>query len=128
MGILKTAFSFAKGSPYKLAAIVIIVLAITTGIYYSGKTSGYNKAKAEELQAVKDAEKALAKKYNLILAKQDRAQQRALRLIERLRNRPRVTHNEIKQAANASECKHLGLEFNRVFNKLVDPPGTDRPK
>ncbi len=119
--MLKNILSFAKFSPYKMLAIVIAVLTITTTIYHYGKSAGYNKAKAQELKAVKAAEKVLVAKYDKILARNLRERKAALRLVERLRNRPEVTHDEIKEAANASSCEHLGLEFNRVYNKLVGP-------
>lgn len=110
-----------------MLVIVLTVLTITTTIYYSGKSAGYNRAKAQELKAVKKAEKVLVAKYDKILARNLRERKAALRLIERLRNRPEVTHDEIKEAANASSCKHLGPKFNSVYNKLVGPEPVTRP-
>lgn len=123
--MFKGLLSFAKLSPYKTGIIVVVVLSLTATIYYSGKSAGYNKAKAQELKAVKAAEKVLRAEYDGIITRNNRERKAALRLIERLRNRPEVTHNEIKKAAAASTCKHLGLEFNRVYNKLIGDPPSD---
>ena len=123
--VLKSILSFAKFSPYKMIGVVFIVISTVSAIYYTGKSAGYNSAKAQELKAVNAAEKVLQDKYDKIIARKSREQNAALRLIERLRNRPEVTHSEIKEAANASSCKHLGLKFNSVFNKLVDVPPVD---
>ena len=128
MGKIKALIGLAKASPYKLVLILTLVTSLIGFVVWYDNArwkAGYNAAKAEELKAVKKAEKVLVAKYDKILSRNLRERKAALRLIERLRNQPEVTHSEIKEAANASSCKHLGPEFNRVFNKLVGPEPAD---
>lgn len=120
--MIKTILGFAKGSPYKMFFIVLAVLTIVSTIFFTGSNHGYNKAKAQELTAVNRALDKQAKVYKLLIAKKEKQRVAALQTAKKLRKLSKVSHNEIKQAANVSECKHLGIEFNRVFNKSVSSP------
>lgn len=123
--MIKTVLGFAKGSPYKMVAIILVVITIVSSIFFTGSNHGYNKAKAQELEAINIALDKQAKEYKKLIAKKEKQRVAALQTAAKLRKLPKVSHNEIKQAANASECKRLGLEFNRVFNRMVGTPPAD---
>jgi len=125
--MIKTILRFTKGSPYKMIFIIFGIITLISSIFFTGKAAGYNKAKAEQLDVVKAAEKELIKKYDKIIIRKTRERNRAIRSLQRYRNKPEITYNEIREAATASTCKHLGIEFNRVFNKLVDKPPISEP-
>ncbi len=126
-----------SGGPVKLVLILAIISAITGYLVYDDTSSfnaGYNKAKAEYLEAVNEARNEAERaseaslkqlKERLITLEQEsyNNKNRAVELQSLLDNRPTVEIIREIETIETGECTDLGSDYKRLLNDIIsDPP------